>query len=273
MTAPCRILVAYPYLTPAIRDVLSATSVPVQMVLDSGAFTAWNTGKTIHLDDYCRTIERLNPKPWRYFNLDVIGDASASEGNLETMLRRGFKPVPVLTRGATASDMDAMFEVSDVVAVGGLTAIKGARKLGYIKRVMRWAAGRNVHLLGATSTKVIASARPYMCDSSSWVTSHAFGRMTVHVSGLTTASIKKNQVKDYARAIRSLGVEPKRLLSYDWSRSSRRQDIPTCLRGISARSVVRRAAYAHRNGVRLFAACADEKEIRYMLDAWEWLNA
>ena len=60
-------LIAYPYLKPDAVEMLRARADQVRFVLDSGAFTAWKSGNPIALDDYCRFIEGLPIKPWRYF--------------------------------------------------------------------------------------------------------------------------------------------------------------------------------------------------------------
>ena len=67
-------LVAYPYCKPDVFEVLKNQTLPYRFLLDSGAFTAHNAGKVITLDDYCRFIEAMPIKPWRYFQLDVVGD-------------------------------------------------------------------------------------------------------------------------------------------------------------------------------------------------------
>ena len=93
-------LVAYPYCSPDLMGKMKRFPQDrLRFLLDCGAFTAWQTGKKIELDDYCKFVETCDPKPWRYFSLDVIGDAEKTAANFEKMLERGFKPVPRLGGG------------------------------------------------------------------------------------------------------------------------------------------------------------------------------
>lgn len=96
-------LVAYPYCKPDVFEVLKNQTLPYRFLLDSGAFTAHNAGKVITLDDYCRFIEAMPIKPWRYFQLDVVGDPEKTARNYEKMLERGFTPVPVFTHNESLS--------------------------------------------------------------------------------------------------------------------------------------------------------------------------
>ena len=75
------VLMAYPYLTPPALKFWRDNQDSIDMLVDSGAFTAWKSGNPIQLDDYCRFLDGLEMKPWRYFALDVIGDPAATEKN------------------------------------------------------------------------------------------------------------------------------------------------------------------------------------------------
>lgn len=167
------ILVAYPYMTPKMIDVLNANKDRTRFLLDSGAFTAWKAGKPINLDDYCKFIERLPFEPWRYFMLDVIGNPHATMKNYETMLARGFKPVPIFTRGEDPSVLDDYYKTSDLVAIGGLVGTQGNK--GFVKGIMEKVAGRKVHWLGFTNLNFVRYFKPYSCDASSWNNGAQFG--------------------------------------------------------------------------------------------------
>lgn len=128
MTEPrLNVLVAYPYATPQVVEQLRQCGPDLRFLLDSGAFTAWKAGKPIELDDYCRFLEALPVKPWRYFALDVIGDPHGTMRNYEAMLRRGFSPVPIFTRGEDPSVLEDYYKTSDVVGIGGLVGTANNR--------------------------------------------------------------------------------------------------------------------------------------------------
>jgi len=149
----------------------------VRFLLDSGAFTAWKAGKPIALDDYCRFIESLPFESWRYFMLDVIGDPAATMRNYETMLKRGFNPIPIFTRGEDPSVLDDYYKTSDLVAIGGLVGTPGNK--GFVKGIMEKVGGRRVHWLGFFDCNFVKHYRPYSCDSSTWKVGATFKNFNV----------------------------------------------------------------------------------------------
>jgi hypothetical protein len=171
------ILVAYPYANPKMLSILYENRDKIRFVLDSGAFTAWKAGKPISLDDYCRFIEKIPFEPWRYFTLDIIGDPIGTLKNYEIMLQRGFKPVPIFTRGDDLSIIDEYYKTSDVVGIGGLVGTNN--NTGYVKGIMPYIGDRKVHWLGFTRLNFIAHYRPYMCDSSSVASSSRYGEISI----------------------------------------------------------------------------------------------
>jgi hypothetical protein len=148
-----------------VIQILKDNQNDIRFLLDSGAFTAWKAGKPIHLDDYCRFIESLPFKPWRYFTLDVIGDPHASLKNYETMLKRGFNPIPIFTRGEDIKMIDEYYKTSDVVGIGGLVGTPGNK--GFVKGIMNVIGNRKVHWLGFTEKNFVKHFKPFSCDSSS----------------------------------------------------------------------------------------------------------
>lgn len=89
----------------------------VDVILDSGAFSAWRLGKPIKIDEYCDFL--LANQSWmgHYVNLDVINPqdperaASESFDNLMHMRKRGLKPVPVFHVG---EDISWLFRMLDL---------------------------------------------------------------------------------------------------------------------------------------------------------------
>lgn len=183
------ILIAYPYLKPDMIEKLRANGSSVRFLLDSGAFTAWKAGRAIALDDYCRFIEKLPITPWRYFSLDVVGDPHASLKNYEEMLRRGFTPIPVFTRGEDPSVLEDYYKQSDVVAIGGLVGT--TKNKSFVNGIMRRVRDRRVHWLGFTSIEFVKQHRPYMCDASSWESGARYARFGLYMGHGKSISVGK----------------------------------------------------------------------------------
>lgn len=171
------ILIAYPYFSNGMIPHLTelANEGRLRLFMDSGAFTAWKSGKPIMLDDYCRFIEELPFKPWRYLALDVIGDPEGTMKNYEVMLARGLNPVPIFTRGEDAAIIDKLYETSDIIAIGGLVGTQ--KNKGFTKGITHHLKGRPAHLLGFTNKAFIKVLRPYSCDSSSVQAAARYGQV------------------------------------------------------------------------------------------------
>lgn len=207
------LLVAYPYLisTPDTLRSVEANQDKVRFLIDCGAFTAWKAGKPIELDDYCRFIEALPFRPWRYFALDVIGDPEGTRRNYETMLARGLNPVPIFTRGEAIDELDRYYETSDLVGIGGLVGTQGNR--GFVRGIMERVGTRKVHWLGFTNPAFLKAYRPYMCDSSSWEGGARFGQARLYLGGGKLVAFNREVVQGgipphYASALRRLGFDP-----------------------------------------------------------------
>ena len=213
MSKVLNLLVAYPYCKPDVIELVKQNEHRIRFVLDSGAFTAWKSGQPIAVDDYCRFIETLPIKPWRYFALDAIGDPHGTMKNYEIMLKRGFKPIPIFTRGEDPKVLDDYYKTSDVVGIGGLVGTMGNK--GFVKGIMGKVGGRKVHLLGFTNLAFLKLFKPYMADSSSWEMGARFASCPLYIgSGHPLLSLKKDtihkQLKDdrITHAIKALGLEP-----------------------------------------------------------------
>jgi hypothetical protein len=165
-----------------------------EYILDSGAFTAWKSGKPIALNDYMAFLRDLPVKPAFYFNLDVIANPVESERHFLMMREQGFDPVPVFTRGMTEDDLGSLMARSEVVGIGGI--VKGARsKVGpYLKALMQKADGHKVHLLGLTEETFIRYFKPYSCDSSSWTRAGMYGLLDVYMGQGTWERIYRGRL-------------------------------------------------------------------------------
>jgi len=211
---PMNLLVAYPYVSPHLYRILrdfGAVS-GVNWLLDSGAFTAWKSGQPVKLDDYCAFLRDLPVTPWRYFALDVVGDGDATLRNYETMLERGFKPVPVFTRGERLEVLERYYATSDLVAIGGLVSkVNPCRP--YIKYLHQHLRGRRCHLLGFSSMDWLKYLKPYSCDSSSWESARRYGRVQVYMGHGRMVDLGRSDIRkhlgdgDVAARVRMLGFD------------------------------------------------------------------
>lgn len=162
------LLIAYPYLK---KEYLSDMAGLVKegkcrFLLDSGAFTCHSLGIKVTVDEYCKFLDSLPWKPWRYFMLDVIGDPEATRRNYEIMLERGYDPIPIFTQGDSYDSLEYFYSKSDLVGIGGLVIPDKKKVQAFISETMHHINGRKCHWLGITDDKMVKHFRPYSCDSS-----------------------------------------------------------------------------------------------------------
>jgi len=269
--SPLNLLVSWPYFKGGILSLVCEHRDRLRLLVDSGAFTAWKAGKTLVLDDYCAFLDALPVTPWRYFTLDIIGDAISTRQQYDEMRERGYTPVPVFTRGDDPHDLDYYYETSDVVALGGLVGTKGNRE--FVKGIMEYVGTRKVHWLGFTAHPFLLHYRPFMCDTSSWASSDRFGGNSVnslqlymgrgkfHRSGM--AHFENAPERVVADKIRSYGVDPRDLGDVTGWRG-----VSSANRKLNAASVVRYSLDLERNlGVRYFLSAPEADRARLAIEA------
>lgn len=258
-------LVAYPYCKPDVFEVLKNQTLPYRFLLDSGAFTAHNAGKVITLDDYCRFIEAMPIKPWRYFQLDVVGDPDKTARNYEKMIERGFTPVPVFTHNESLSRLDELYETSDVVALGGLVGNKNRKSI--VRRVMNHAKGRKVHLLGFTNEQYVKFYKPYMCDSSSLLSAQRYGTLSIYCGRGKMTSLQKSDFlsrpkREILEILTRWGFDPKALAKKENWTDSASMTKPSLHQEVSYYSwVLKSLDYEKNLKTKLFLSVSNQQQV------------
>ena len=211
------LLVSYPYITKSFIRFFKENEHRVRLLIDSGAFTAWKSGKEINIEQYCEFIQSLPITPWKYFSLDVIGSQNKTLINYEIMLKKGLSPIPVFTRGSNIEVLETYYKTSDVVGIGGLVGTKN--NCGFVKGIMKVIGNRKVHLLGFARLPFLKKYRPYMCDSSSWEMGARFASIPIYLGkGRSLVSLKKELIKEQlnnkliVEALTNYGFNPNDLL-------------------------------------------------------------
>lgn len=158
----------------------------VNLLTDSGAYTAYTLDEEIGLNEYADFCREVGPYVDGYFNLDAIGDIGESARNHEELKRAGLSPIPVW------QSHDPQFEgLSDFirgenwVALGGLVTAKmnfntstnynEKRITSFIRRVRRFNSDCRVHLLGYENKEWLKKLQPYSADSSGLLYHYRWG--------------------------------------------------------------------------------------------------
>jgi hypothetical protein len=181
-------------------------------IIDSGAFSAWNSGVKIELDDYCRFLDSIAwLRPFHAVVLDVFGDPEASRRNYDIMKSRGYDVMPVFTRGDTDEALEAYYADTDYVMFGGI--VTGSKNANYVKWFLDANRGRKIHLLGFVNMKFIKTYRPTSADSSAWVSGGQYACLDLYrgqgeMLRLDRKAMTKPPSKEVAAMLRGVGLQP-----------------------------------------------------------------
>lgn len=189
------ILVAFPYFSQAVYRFLSEKDPSTfRLIVDSGAFTAWNTGREIRLDDYMKFLKTI-PSHWDYkaVQLDVFGNPEGTYENYHRMLDAGFEGImPVFTRGDSLERLEEFYALTDYIMFGGI--VIGGENRNYVKWFCEVNKGRDAHWLGFVNMPFIKHYRPKSVDSSSLYSGQRFGNLQYYVGAGMLKSINRKEL-------------------------------------------------------------------------------
>jgi hypothetical protein len=148
-----------------------------RLMIDSGAFTAFTTGRKIALDEYAEYLERWRGCWDHAMTLDVIGDPEKTAAQTRKLHMRGLPVMPVFTKGGTLADFDAMVKEHGYIAVGGTVGLGTKHQCARVTMLQRraLALGGGIHALGVGALSTLRVAKPYSADASSVSGAFRFG--------------------------------------------------------------------------------------------------
>lgn len=170
--------------------------VKTELILDSGAFSAWTQGEQINLKEYMSFIkDNINTIDY-YFNLDVIPGkrgvststkdieeaAAQSFANYQIMRKSGLNPIPVFHHGEDEKWLHKMLDMGcTYIAVGGNAKKPANVRRDWLDRIFTLLTNENgeavvrVHGLGVASFELLRRYPWASCDATSWAMQAAYG--------------------------------------------------------------------------------------------------
>ena len=139
-----------------------------EIMLDSGAFSAWNAGKEIDINKYISFIKENNIKI--YFNLDVIGDVEGTKRNQAIMESHGLNPIPVFHYGEPFEYLDWLVEQGyTYIGLGGTVGKSVPQRQVFFNEVYDRHSNIDYHALGVTAKTLVENYNWYSVDSTTWL--------------------------------------------------------------------------------------------------------
>ncbi|AGF91618.1 putative queuosine tRNA-ribosyltransferase [Cellulophaga phage phi47:1] len=98
-----------------------------EIIIDSGAFSVWNKGGSIDIDEYLEFCKSL-PEEWTYINLDVIPETGSSQEDIDKCCEQGYENylylkqhlknvMPVYHYGDNIKWLHKFVETSDYIGI------------------------------------------------------------------------------------------------------------------------------------------------------------
>lgn len=105
----------------ASKKIVKFLSTWDDIFIDSGAFTAFTSGKSINHKHYIRFIQENKIK--KYASLDVIGDAEGSKKNFLIETKLGLNPIPAFHYGEKIEYLEYYLDNASYIALGGVAQL------------------------------------------------------------------------------------------------------------------------------------------------------
>lgn len=149
------------------------------VIIDSGAFSVWNKGGSIDIDDYLNFCKTL-PKNWTFINLDVIPKTGSSAKEIEKCCEEGYENylylkqhlvnvMPVYHYGDDIKWLHKFIESSDYIGISPANDTHENVKREFLKEVFSITRDKvKTHGLGYSSLEGCKMFPFYSIDSISY---------------------------------------------------------------------------------------------------------
>ncbi len=175
------ILFAYPYFTDANIKILSEFDrSKFRLIVDSGAFSAYNSGHEIKFDEYRTFLDKIKFLKYEAaVQLDVVFNPEETHKNYLKHKELGDDVCPVFTRGDDWKYMAKLLKNKEYIFVGGVQKGNGAKE--FAKYCLERTRDNKVHYLAFIRPDWINHYMPFSVDASSWSSSAQFGQMSLYM--------------------------------------------------------------------------------------------
>ena len=174
-----RILCSYFYFGKKIMLLKKIVKNGIDLFMDSGAFSAYNSNVNINLNYYSLYLKSLNIK--NYAALDVIGNPEKSYNNSFIMKQQGLIPIPAFHIGEELKYLIQIIKEYDYIALGGMVMAGNIENWldGVFKIILEKKPSLKVHGFGLTDQILVEKYPWYSIDSSSFDRAQRFGIVTL----------------------------------------------------------------------------------------------
>lgn len=174
----------------------------IELMLDSGVFSAWSRGISLPIEGYIDYIKRNKSLLFSYVNMDKIpgapgqprtqemldDSARQSYHNLEIMRDAGLRPIPVVHQGESFSWLEKLLEEGEsYVGVSTNKFGRASVQMSWLDKAFTLMTNKKgeplvkVHGFGITKPEFMLRYPWYSVDSTTWALGAGFGKIIVPV--------------------------------------------------------------------------------------------
>jgi len=144
----------------------------IDIILDSGAYSAFHSGKKIDIDAYAAFIKKHGKLFFNYFNLDVIRNGEKSVDNWHYLRKKGADTIPVYHLKTNEDFLINYLKETDYLGIGMTVSLNKEKRIQTMDQMWKkyflnskGEATCKVHGLGLTDFDVIKRYPWYSVDS------------------------------------------------------------------------------------------------------------
>lgn len=225
-----------------------------KILIDSGAFSAWNKGMAVDFDKYIQYCQDALDSPLskkkkiRVVNLDVIPGKAGETANLNTSVKKqdrqviedaanqgyknlcyflghGITPIHVFHQGEDFKWLDKMVEKTDYIGISPANDVGSDQKRLWIDRTFSYLEKNNIkvdtHGFAVWSPSIISDFPWTSCDAATWRLLAAYGGIFYPVGGFKNPDFSINPItmhvsdRKFNTDLHCFGKEIKEMLKDD----------------------------------------------------------
>lgn len=215
---PPNLLLSYFYFKKInLKDWCDNLGYKPNIMLDSGAYSAFNKGKSIDFKSYMNYIEINKNYIQYYFNLDEIGDPDISFWSYLVMKKKNFNPIPVFHYNENEKYLEHYIKRNEkYIALGGTVPEKNKTKIAeWINYIINKYPQIEFHHLGSTSKIILEKCiKLKSCDSSTWIIQAVMGNPSEIAEGMTFKAKQKRAEYNMSKLLKAQEYNNENCISF-----------------------------------------------------------
>ncbi|RJQ27292.1 hypothetical protein C4577_01620 [Candidatus Parcubacteria bacterium] len=152
-----------------------------KIFVDSGAFTVFNSGGIVDIDELASFIKEREEYISYYISLDVIADKEGFQSlkNWYYLKEKGLNPIPVFHAGEEQEVMQQYAEHCNYICLGGMAGVSQNWKswIPFLTKTFQKYPNHQFHAMGVNDPKLAQRFPWKSCDALSWRSGSRFGQI------------------------------------------------------------------------------------------------